>query len=53
MVGEEGFEPSRGLCSPCALVRNALQHDELIHLSQIINCMNAHHCELQKVRKGP
>jgi hypothetical protein len=33
MVGEEGFEPSRGLCSPCALVRNALQHDKLIHLS--------------------
>ena len=33
MVGEEGFEPSRGLRSPCALVRNALHHDELIHLS--------------------
>jgi hypothetical protein len=31
MVGEEGFEPSRGLYPCCATVRNCLSLNALIH----------------------
>ena len=30
MVGEEGFEPSNGLCTRFVMVRNYLLHDNLM-----------------------